>query len=69
MLDVRAVEVLHEYISQHPDVHYFHSSLQQVDQDGQPMAKIRQAKETIEVSDFVDTGPVKHLHCWRVHAD
>lgn len=60
-----AVEVLSGYITQFPDVDFFHSSRIIVDENDSPISPIYLSKEQFSVDDFKSGSPVKHLLCWR----
>ena len=66
LLDVRAIEILNRYIKDSPDVDYFHSSRMHIDENGDPIGPVLKSRKTFNVSDFINYGPVKHLHCWKV---
>jgi glycosyltransferase involved in cell wall biosynthesis len=60
-----AVAVLTRAIRAHPDVDFFHSSRMIVDEHDRPISSVHVSREQIGLEDFVWTGPVKHLLCWR----
>lgn len=62
-----AVEALTRAIVGHPEVDYFHSARQHVDEHGVPLTGVIPPRD-FELSDFVQGGPVKVLHAWRVSA-
>ena len=66
MLAETAIEILQDYIKEYPDTYYFHSSRLYIDDKGYPVGKLREAKFLFTLDDFKHTGPVKHLHCWKV---
>ena len=68
LLDEKAVEVLTRYITEYPDIHYFHSSRMYIDENGRPISTIYKARESFDLSDFKNTGPVKHMHAWKVES-
>ena len=64
-LDVRAIEVLTQYIEQNPSADFFYTSRQFIDDGGFPIGKVRAAIDSFVLSYFKHGGPVKHLHCWK----
>jgi alpha-1,6-rhamnosyltransferase len=68
LLDTKAIEVLNSYIKGFPDIDYFHSSRIHIDENGCPISSIQRARESFNLSDFKNYGPVKHLHCWKVES-
>jgi hypothetical protein len=68
LLDRRAVAVLHRHIARHPRADYFHSARRYVDDHGRPLSGVRSPVPRVSPRDFLDRGPVKSLHCWRVAA-
>ena len=66
LLDRRAVEFLDHYMQKYPQIDYFHSSRMCIDENGSPLSDVQEAIETFDLSDFVNFGPVKALHCWKV---
>jgi len=68
MLAETAIGILQDYIKEYPDTYYFHSSRLYIDDKGYPVGKLREAKFLFTLDDFKHTGPVKHLHCWKVEA-
>lgn len=68
LLDVKAIEILNRYIKDYPDVDYFHSSRIYIDENGDQIGPVLEAKRIFNISDFINYGPVKHLHCWKVES-
>jgi glycosyltransferase involved in cell wall biosynthesis len=68
LLDKKAIEVLNRYTKEYPNVDYFHSSRMYIDETGNPISGIQIARESFNLSDFKNYGPVKHLHCWKVES-
>lgn len=68
LLDGKAIEVLNRYIHEYPDIDYFHSSRMRIDENGNPTGGIHMARESFDLSDFKNYGPVKNLHCWKVQS-
>jgi glycosyltransferase involved in cell wall biosynthesis len=67
LLDENAIEVLNTYISEYPDIDYFHSSRVHINEDGYPIGSVKRVRESFSPSDFKNyDAPVKHLHCWKV---
>jgi glycosyltransferase involved in cell wall biosynthesis len=60
-----AVEILTSRIRNDPDVDFFHSSRVMIDENDQPISDVYMSRETFDMKDFLVTGPVKHLLCWR----
>src|SRR4051812_20519148 len=60
-----AVAVLSEHIAHVPDVDFFHSGRQIIDEDGAPISSVHPAKSLVTLADFATGAPVKHLLCWR----
>ena len=60
-----AVEVLGRAIERSPEVDFFHTSRQIVDENGRPIGSVKQARRSFSIDEFVDRSPVKHLLCWR----
>lgn len=60
-----AVEVLERCITREPEVDFFHSSRQVVDEEGRPISSILRSRDAFAASDFKNGSPVKHLLCWR----
>ena len=67
-LDIRAVEILSGYIERYPNVDFFHTSRQFIDDDGIFIGTVMASRDSFDLSDFKHLGPVKHLHCWKVDA-
>jgi glycosyltransferase involved in cell wall biosynthesis len=61
-----AVEVVGRQIAAAPEADFLHSSRRVVDDDGEPISSVYQARREITPEMFVEGGPVKHLLCWRV---
>jgi hypothetical protein len=60
-----AVRVLSEAIRSEPDVDFFHSSRQMMDERGQRVGSVMPSRERFSLDDFKWGSPVKHLMCWR----
>lgn len=61
-----AVEVLLDRIRRFARIDFFHSSRQFIDENGVPLSAVYHAPASFELADFKQTGPVKHLLCWKV---
>lgn len=61
-----AVAVLDRAITEHPDVDFFHSSRQVIDEEDRPISAVYRSRAPIRPADFLRGSPVKHLLCWRV---
>lgn len=61
-----AVEVLTRNIAARPEVDFFHSSRRIIDDRGEPISSVHEARRDVGPDVFVEGGPVKHLLCWRV---
>lgn len=59
------VRVLSDSIQTHPDVDFFHSSRQMMDESGQRLGSVKLSRERFCLDDFKWGSPVKHLMCWR----
>ena len=68
LLERRAVAVLNRHIARHPRTDYFHSARRYVDDEGRPLSGVLHPVPRVAPADFLDRGPVKSLHCWRVSA-
>ena len=68
LLDNKTIEVLDRYINEYPDIDFFHSSRMYIDESGKPISSIYRARESFKPSDFKNSGPVKHLMCWKVQS-
>lgn len=66
LLAPRAVEWLHRSLQEHPEADYFYSSRRFIDDSGEFISDVYQARAQVRLEDFVNSCPVKHLHCWRV---
>lgn len=66
LLDTNAIEVLNRYIIEFSNVDFFHSSRIYIDEKGITISTVHRARESFNLSDFKNTGPVKHLLCWKV---
>ena len=66
LLAPRAVECLRTALAEHPEADYFHSSRRFIDDSGEFLSEVYPARTEVRLQDFLDTCPVKHLHCWRV---
>lgn len=66
LLHPQAVSSLKKALQEHPEADYFHSSRRFIDDSGQFISEIYEASPVVRLEDFLDTCPVKHLHCWRV---
>lgn len=60
-----AVAVLTRAMGDSPDADFFHSSRIIVDEHDRPISTVHASREHVALEDFVWTGPVKHLLCWR----
>jgi glycosyltransferase involved in cell wall biosynthesis len=65
LLDKNAIEVLCENIKRFTDIDFFHSSRMYIDERGKPISSVYRARDKFDLSDFENTGPVKHLLCWK----
>jgi len=68
LLDKNAIEVLYEYINGRPDIDFFHSSRMFIDENGKPISSVYRARDSFDLSDFKNAGPVKHLLCWKTES-
>ena len=66
LIDTKTIEVLNTYINEYPQIDFFHSSRIIIDESGSAISTIYKARESFSLSDFKNTGPVKHLLCWKV---
>ncbi len=63
---LRAVEVLHKHIVDHPDVDFFHSSRVYVNAADARISDVFVSCDDVSADGFRQGGsPVKHLLCWR----
>lgn len=60
-----AVETLNRYITENPEIDFFHSSRIIIDADDKPISRIYKSRESFTLADFKLGSPVKHLLCWR----
>lgn len=60
-----AVEVLAREIAAHPEADFFHSSRRIIDQNGEALSSVYEARRGVTLDDFGGKAPVKHLLCWR----
>ena len=60
-----ALAVLNNYIAEYPEVDFFHSSRQIIDEDDRPISSVHRSQPHVAVGDFKHGSPVKHLLCWR----
>jgi glycosyltransferase involved in cell wall biosynthesis len=60
-----AVETLEREIASNPEVDFFHSDREKVDEDDRPIGVIFRGKDQIRAEDFLDAAPLKHLLCFR----
>lgn len=60
-----AIETLNRYITDYPEIDFFHSSRIIVDEYDAPLSSIRRSKDNFRLEDFRWGSPVKHLLCWR----
>ncbi len=60
-----AVEVLEANIAGRPEIDFFHSARRIVDDRGAPISGVHGAVADIRPEMFAQSGPVKHLLCWR----
>ena len=60
-----AVRVLSAYIDSDPDVDFFHTSRQIIDEGGNPISSVHRSRLSFTLDDFKNASPVKHLLCWR----
>jgi glycosyltransferase involved in cell wall biosynthesis len=65
MWALEAVEVLARHIGERPEVDFFHSSRQIVDESDRPLSSVHFSREGVTLDDFTRSTPVKHLLCWR----
>ena len=65
MWSPEAVETLRGRIEDHPEVDFFHSSRMIIDENDRPISGVHRSRESIDMSEFMVTSPVKHLLCWR----
>jgi glycosyltransferase involved in cell wall biosynthesis len=63
-----AVQILTRDIARHPDVDFFHSARQIVNERDEPISSVYRSREQFTLDDFAWFGPVKHLLCWRRQA-
>jgi GT2 family glycosyltransferase len=66
MWDLSAVEVARRYIVDHPHADFFHSARRVIDDAGNPISSVHQARSDVSPEAFAAGSPVKHLLCWRV---
>jgi glycosyltransferase involved in cell wall biosynthesis len=66
LLDRKCIETLSNYINEFPDVDYFHSARQFIDDDGNTISSVYPSIELKTKADFIHSSPIKHLHCWKV---
>ena len=60
-----AVETLLRYISENPEIDFFHSSRLKINENDDQISQVYKSKESFTVEDFKLGSPVKHLLCWR----
>lgn len=60
-----AVETLQATVAAYPMADFFHSARRIVDGDGRPLSSVQQPPDSVSADDFIWTGTVKHLLCWR----
>ena len=60
-----AVSTLEACIRAHPEADFFHSARRIIDGDGRAISSIYEPPDEVRAADFIWTGPVKHLLCWR----
>jgi GT2 family glycosyltransferase len=65
LLADETVRVLSESMRAHPEVDFFYSSRQAIDEKGRCVGSVRLSPERFSVDDFKWASPVKHLMCWR----
>ena len=65
LLADETVRVLSDSILTHPEVDFFYSSRQAIDEDGRPLGSVRLSREHFCLDDFKWGSPIKHLMCWR----
>jgi glycosyltransferase involved in cell wall biosynthesis len=63
--DPEAVEVLERNIVERPKVDFFHSARRYIDDEGNRISDVIQARPDVCLETFSETAPVKHLMCWR----
>ena len=68
LLDNKTVEVLNRNIKSYPVIDYFYSSRRHIDEKGNHISSIYNAKEFNNLTDFNNYGPVTQLHCWKVES-
>jgi GT2 family glycosyltransferase len=65
MWAVDAVAVLEREIRARPDVDFFHSARQIIDETGASISSVHPSRPHVTLADFTTAAPVKHLLCWR----
>lgn len=65
MWGLDAVEVLNRYITEYPNVDFFHTSRVKIDENDNPISSVYYSKEKFSIDDFKISSQVKHLLCWR----
>lgn len=65
MLSRDAVRVVDDQIARHPQVDFFHSARQAIDENDDSLGSVRPGKPLVRADDFLTAAPVKHLLCWR----
>jgi glycosyltransferase involved in cell wall biosynthesis len=65
LLADETVDVLSAAIRDHPEVDFFYSSRQAIDELGGRVGPVRTSPPRFAIADFKWASPVKHLMCWR----
>ena len=63
--DPEAVAVLRDQRARFPTVDFFHSSRRIIDDDGNAISSVHDARADVRLEDFREGTPVKHLLAWR----
>jgi glycosyltransferase involved in cell wall biosynthesis len=65
MWSIDAIGTLNRYITDYPEIDFFHTARIVIDENDAPLSSVRPSKETFNLEDFRWGSPVKHLLCWR----
>jgi glycosyltransferase involved in cell wall biosynthesis len=60
-----AVAIMSAEIDAHPEVDFFHSARQIIDDDGEAISGVHLPEPEVTLAVFRTRAPVKHLLCWR----
>ena len=60
-----AVETLRIHIRRYPQIDFFYTARQIIDEEDRPQSSIYMPPTSFTVDDFAISSPVKHLLCWR----